>query len=72
MADLHQNLADLNKYFENIRQLDQLSQKSPVKSSAMALNKDAKPVEGLSKDKEVAKAAGAATAGLSTPWAHSW
>ncbi len=27
MADLHHNLADLNKYFENIKQLDQVSQK---------------------------------------------
>jgi len=34
MADLHQNLSDLNKYFENIRQLDLMSQKSPVKSKA--------------------------------------
>lgn len=42
MADLHQNLADLNKYFENIRQLDQLSQKSPVKAGLMASNGDTK------------------------------
>ncbi len=27
MADLHQNLAELNKYFENIKHLDQFSQK---------------------------------------------
>jgi len=30
MADLHQNLAELNKYFENIKHLDQFSQKFPV------------------------------------------
>ncbi len=36
MADLHQNLADLNKYFENIRQLDQISQKNPVKTKNIA------------------------------------
>lgn len=30
MADLHRNLADLNRYFENIRQLDAVSQVSRI------------------------------------------
>lgn len=58
MADLHQNLADLNKYFDNIKQLDQLSQKSPVKSGTFAGAKDKSSSEkmaDISKDKDAAK-----------------
>jgi murein DD-endopeptidase MepM/ murein hydrolase activator NlpD len=40
MADLHQNLAELNKYFENIKHLDQFSRKSP------SFAKNAKDSEG--------------------------
>lgn len=51
MADLHQNLADLNKYFENIKQLDQLSQKSQVKTKNVKEFQELE-VAGFAQDKK--------------------
>lgn len=53
MADLHQNLSDLNKYFENIKQLDQLSQRT-AGSSKTAKISDNIPSSDFSKGKKLA------------------
>lgn len=63
MADLHQNLSDLNKYFENIRQLDQLSQKSPGKNKNTK-SSDEISISSFSKGKKIAGSKGGDSEGV--------
>lgn len=55
MADLHNNLADLNKYFENIKQLDQFSQKNieKTKGKKANINNEEVKVEIASQDEDL-------------------
>jgi murein DD-endopeptidase MepM/ murein hydrolase activator NlpD len=51
MADLHQNLAELNKYFENIKHLDQFSQAAKLPNKGGKVSSESKFASLLSGDK---------------------